>query len=76
MWFIMLSNQRQVSVILRFVIDKLGGLTHGEVVDLGGMTVDRFNNWAHLTPILRAWVRQRLDEQSAPEDAGGRPPDA
>jgi hypothetical protein len=72
----MLSNQRQVSVILRFVIDNLGRLTHGEVVDLSGRPVGRFNTWPHLAPILRAWVRQQPDAQSAPENTNGNSPDA
>ena len=65
----MLYDRRQVIVILRLVVDNRGRLSHGEAVDLEGVTFGRFTDWRRISPIVRAWVqRQAADGQSNPFD--------
>jgi hypothetical protein len=52
----MSPEHRPVTIFLRLVVDQLGRLTHGEVVDLAGKTIARFADWRKLTPIVRTWL--------------------
>jgi hypothetical protein len=60
-----LGNHRQITIIVRLVVDHLGRLNHGQVVDLSGTSLGRFNRWQQLTPLVQAAI---------PRDRSGRPP--
>jgi hypothetical protein len=53
-----LGDQRNLTVLLRLVVDPAGNLVHGELVDLDGASRGRFLNWDMLLHLLA----QRLEE--------------
>jgi len=53
-----LGDNRNLTVLLRLVIDPAGQLVHGELVDLDGASRGRFLNWDGLLQLLD----QRLEE--------------
>jgi hypothetical protein len=58
----MIDQSHQVVVVLRLVVDNLGRLSHGEVVDPAGASVGRFSDWRRISPIVRAWVQRQSGE--------------
>jgi hypothetical protein len=53
-----LGDHRNLTVMLRLVIDPAGHLVHGELVDLDGVSCGRFLNWDTLLQLLTV----RLEE--------------
>lgn len=51
-----LADKRNVTLILRLVLDRDGKLMHGELVDVGGKVQTRFIRWRELTRTVRAWL--------------------
>ena len=51
-----LAEKRNVTVILRLVVDSRSRLAYGEIVDLEAVSPGRFVGWRGLTPAVRAWV--------------------
>jgi len=51
-----LQDKRYVTAILRLLIDKHGGLVHGEVADVDGTVGRRFADWPALTPAVQEWL--------------------
>lgn len=49
----LLGEKRQVTVILRLVLDARGNLVHGEVVDARGNACARFQNWRSVSRTVR-----------------------
>jgi hypothetical protein len=60
-----LSNQRQLTVVLRLVTDPDGRLLHGELTDVRDGSRIRFRGWHGLTHTLRAWLTTHADKPSA-----------
>ena len=60
-----LSERRQVTVVLRLLLDPSGRLIRGEVVDATGTPRSRFSGWRGLTSAVRAAL--------AGPDHGGTP---
>jgi hypothetical protein len=56
-----LGDKRNVTVVLRLVLDREGELMEGEVVDAKGRPGDRFNDWEEITPAVRRLARERGD---------------
>jgi len=54
-----LAETRQVTVILRLVVDRDGRLQHGEVVNIADNSNNRFKDWDGLTLTLRSWLSNR-----------------
>jgi hypothetical protein len=54
-----LGDKRNVTVVLRLVLDREGELTEGEVVDVDGRPGDRFDHWEEMTPAVRRLARAR-----------------
>jgi hypothetical protein len=52
-----LADHRNVTVLLRLVVDSDGHLAHGEVVGLDGESLGRFSHWERLVELLH----ERLD---------------
>ncbi len=55
----MLADRSYVTVILRLLLGRQGGLEQGEVVDIDGNSHGRFKDWNGLTRALRAWLSTR-----------------
>jgi hypothetical protein len=53
-----LGDHRNLTLILRLVVDEAGQLVHGELVDLDGASHGRFLNWETLLRLLSV----RLEE--------------
>lgn len=51
-----LQDKRYITLILRLLIDKHGGLVHGEVADMDGTAGPRFAGWRALTPAVQEWL--------------------
>ncbi len=64
-----LSASRNVTVILRLVLDAHGQLVRGEIVDVDGGLWRRFSGWQGLSDALRAWVRRHERDGDRPGDA-------
>jgi hypothetical protein len=55
-----LDDKRQVTVILRLVLEHSGALHHGEVIDVDGNVRGRFNRWSTALVLIRDWVNTRV----------------
>jgi hypothetical protein len=62
-----LALNRQVTVVLRLLIDRRGQLLHGELVDDDGKPWRRFAGWRELTGTIREWLARRTLETSSLE---------
>jgi hypothetical protein len=51
-----LARRRSLAVVVRLVLDRGGGLSHGEIVDRSGRVCARFAAWEALVPAIRAWL--------------------
>ncbi len=47
-----LADHRNLTVMLRLVVDPTGHLMHGELIDLDGSSRGRFLNWERLIELL------------------------
>jgi hypothetical protein len=61
-----LSDRRNVTLILRLVLDRLEQLVYGEVVEVDGRRVRRFKTWAQLPGAVQA----SLPAEDAPREPG------
>ena len=59
-----LADKRQVTLILRLTLDEHGQFMHGEVVDLDGNQIGRFNKWRKLLSVLQIWVADQEEENT------------
>jgi hypothetical protein len=59
-------EKRQVTLILRLVLDAQGRLQYGEAVDTEARSQGRFVGWRGLTRTVRAWLARQ-------EHTGGTP---
>jgi hypothetical protein len=55
-----LAETRQVTAILRLMVDRNGHLLHGEVVNVEDNSQNRFKDWAGLTRTLRVWLASQF----------------
>jgi hypothetical protein len=55
-----LADHRNLTVMLRLVVDPTGHLMHGELIDLDGSSHGRFLNWERLIELLTV----RLEDTS------------
>jgi hypothetical protein len=53
-----LARRRPAVVVLRLVLHRSGGLSHGELLDARGHLRGRFADWDGLVRALRAWLEQ------------------
>ena len=53
-----LGDHRNLTLMLRLVVDRTGQLVHGELVDLDGASRGRFLNWDALVQLLTARVEE------------------
>ena len=51
-----LAERRNVTVILRLVLDQHGQLIHGELVDVADAPQERFIGWRGMIRAVRAWL--------------------
>jgi hypothetical protein len=51
-----LAEHRNVTVMLRLVVDSDGHLVHGELVDLDGSTHGRFLTWERMVELLSVHI--------------------
>jgi hypothetical protein len=51
-----LAHRRPAVVVLRLVLHRGGGLSHGEILDARGRPRGRFADWDGLVRALRAWL--------------------
>jgi hypothetical protein len=49
-------DKRQVTLILRLVLDAHGRLQHGEALDTQARSQGRFVGWCGLTRTVREWL--------------------
>jgi hypothetical protein len=52
-------EKRQVTLILRLVLDARGRLQYGEAVDTEARSQGRFVGWRGLTRTVRAWLARQ-----------------
>ena len=57
-----LSDKRQLVLILRLVTAPTGRLLHGEVIDVDGGPSEQFVGWRGVTPAVRAWLTRELGQ--------------
>jgi hypothetical protein len=57
-----LADKHNVSLVLRFVLDRFGQLQQGEVVATAGGTSLRFDTWEAMTPVVQRILQQVWDE--------------
>lgn len=62
-----LADRRQVTVLLRLVLDRQGELVYGQVVDVRGVTQGRFIEWRLLTRLVRGCLAS--EEQEDPQSS-------
>jgi hypothetical protein len=56
----LLEDKRNVSIILRIVLDADGQVLHGEIVDVDGKVLSRFAGVDGMMDMLQRWLdRQR-----------------
>lgn len=55
-WGESLDKFRNVTIILRLLVDCQGRVVHGEVVDTDASTWARFAGWRGLTRAIRVWL--------------------
>jgi len=48
-----LADHRNVTVLVRLVVEPSGQLVHGELVDLHGESLGYFKDWARLNELLQ-----------------------
>ncbi|MCL4266850.1 MAG: hypothetical protein KJ069_26960 [Anaerolineae bacterium] len=51
-----LADKRQITLILRLAIDADDRLIYGEIVDLEGVIIGRFIEWAKLTDVIQTCI--------------------
>ncbi len=62
-----LGDRRYVTLVLRLVVDGIGHLKHGEVVDVEGHSRGRFASWRGLARVLAAELAaQQTPRRAAP----------
>ena len=66
-----LGDRRNVTLILRLVLDRLEQLVYGEVVDADGRRVRRFKTWAQLPGAVQDSL-PRGEAEDAPQEPGGK----
>jgi hypothetical protein len=59
-------EKRQVTLILRLVLDGQGRLQYGEAVDTEARSQGRFVGWRGLTRTVRAWLARQEHTGGAP----------
>jgi hypothetical protein len=67
-----LGDKRFVTLIVRLVLDRRGGLVHGEVVDVEDRLWGRFDGWRGLVRTLRAGAAR---ERGSTPARASPPPD-
>jgi hypothetical protein len=60
-------ENRQVTLILRLVLDARGRLRYGEAVDVEAHSQGRFVGWRGLTHTVRAWLARQEHTGAAPD---------
>ncbi len=58
-----LSDKRQVTLIMRLVLDRHGLLMHGEMADVQGTVFSRFVGWRGMVRALRAWLASQGEKE-------------
>jgi hypothetical protein len=58
-------DTQTVTLVLRLVLDELGCIKHGQIVDSDAELVGQFTDRAGLTRLLAAW----LDAQGCPDQS-------
>jgi hypothetical protein len=59
-----LSEKRQVTLVLRLLLDGENNLLRGDLVDVTGQSLGHFTDWISLAAALEEW-------QSRPKQTGG-----
>jgi hypothetical protein len=59
-----LSDQQNVTVVLRLVTDRQGRLLHGEILDASGASLARFFRWPDLTRLLQTHLATIVEDRS------------
>ena len=54
-----LADAHDVTLVVRFVLNKEGKILHGELVDAQSTNVKRFNTWNSLICALSAWLNDK-----------------
>jgi hypothetical protein len=54
-----LTDNRQVTLLLRLVLAQTGRLVHGEALDLSGRSLGRFRAWEELEAVVRRAPRDQ-----------------
>jgi len=54
-----LAEKRNVTVVVRLLIDRREQLVHGEVVDMDGKAQGRFDGWRELIRTMREYLMSR-----------------
>lgn len=68
-----LAASRNVTVILRLVLDAQGDLVRGDLVEVDGSPWRHFTGWQGLTGALQDWLLRRQRAAESPRGAGDRP---
>jgi hypothetical protein len=53
-----LANRRTTVIVVRLVLDDLGMLSHGEIVDEAGQVRARFVDWDAMVPAVQTWLQR------------------
>ena len=67
-----LAERRNVTAILRLLVDGHGRLVYGELVDEQARSWGRFRGWQELTRMLQDWLG-RLEREDPPSPRAGSP---
>jgi hypothetical protein len=60
-----LADKRQLTLILRLVVDERGRLVHGHLLDVEARSLGRFLTWRELTRTVRAGLARQLPHRAA-----------
>jgi hypothetical protein len=53
-----LANRRTTVIVVRLVLDDLGMLSHGEIVDEAGQVRARFVDWDAMVSAVQTWLQR------------------
>jgi hypothetical protein len=51
-----LSENRQITLILRLLLDRKQNLLHGSLVDVTGLPIGQFSDWDSLVEAIQNWL--------------------
>jgi hypothetical protein len=60
-----LSAKRQVTLVLRLVLDDRGRLERGSLISVSGSSQGHFSGWEGLQQALQGWLKRQENENQS-----------